>query len=168
MSAEMVSQWPGLQGQTSFTGIKAGIEGLKLDTFEVDVAFTTDMFTDRDTKGKLKHAYESAETWRRVYDRLFFRPAGQDVPAARMPESGGLTYCTIVSRISWRGAPNPHASIDGHKIVFKDFGSIYFGELFISEFSRRLTLMRVELGSPCGGSLDCVELETDGHGYPPY
>ena len=168
LSAQMVSTWPGSQGQTSFSGISAAVDGLKLDTFDVDVAFTPEMFADRDTRGKLEHAYESSDTFRRVYDRFFFRPAGKDIPSSQMPESGGLTYCTIVSRISWRGAPNPNARIEGHKIVFKDFGTIYFGELFVSEFSRRLTLMRVELGSPCGGSLDFAEVETDGHGYPPY
>jgi hypothetical protein len=168
MSAEMVSEWPGTQGQTSFPGIKGGIDGLRLDTFDVEVAFSTEVFTDRDTKGKLKHSYQSSETFRRVYDRYFLSPAGKEAPRSRMPESGGLTYCTIVSRISWRGEPNPNAKIEGHKIVFRDFGTIYFGELFVSEFSRRLTLVRVELGSPCGGSLDLAEVETDGHGYPPY
>lgn len=168
ISAEMVSEWPGTQGETSFVAIKAAIDGLKLDEFELDVQFATDMFTDRDTKGKLKHAYESSDTFRRVYSKFFFRPAGFAALGARMPEAGGQTYCTIVSRISWKGAPNPNAKIDGHRVIFKDFGTIYFGELFISQFSRRLTTVRVELGSPCGGSLDMAEVETDGHGYPPY
>ena len=168
MSAEMISEWPGTQGQTAFSTIRASIIGLKLDDHELDVAFVMDMYNDRDTKGKLKHAYETSDAFRRMYDRLFFRPAGKNVPAARLPEAGGETYCTIVSRISWRTTPNPHARIDGNKIVFKDFGTIFLGELFLTEFSRRLTLMRVELGSPCGGSFDCVEIDTDGHGYPPF
>ena len=168
MSVAMVSEWPGLQGETSFPAIRPAITTLMLDDYELEVTFVTDIFGDRDTKGKLKHAYETSDAFRRVYDRLFFRPEGRTFDSTRLPEAGGEVFCTIVSRLSWKQEPNPYARIDGHKVVFKDFGTIYFGEMFISQFSRRLTLMRVELGSPCGGSMDFAEVETNGHAYPPY
>jgi hypothetical protein len=168
MSAEMVSEWPGTGGQTSLRNLKAAIRTLKFDDKELEVTFGTDIFLAHGTKGALKYAYESDGEFRQNNGQQFLHPAGHVGSGTRLPETGELTCTTIVRKLSWRGAPNPHARIDGHKVIFVDFGTVYLGELFISEFSRRLTLMRVELGSPCGGSMYTVEIEADGHGYPPY
>ena len=43
-----------------------------------------------------------------------------------------------------------------------DFGKIFFGELLIADMSRRLTMMRLDLGSPLGGSLACGEVQSNG------
>ena len=34
--------------------------------------------------------------------------------------------------IKWRSKPNPDATIDQHTVTVKDFGIIYFGELYIT------------------------------------
>ena len=64
----------------------------------------------------------------------------------------GTIYATIVRKIDWDGPPNPNARIQGHSVIVKDFGTVYFGELLIESSSRRLTMMRFELGSDEGGS----------------
>jgi hypothetical protein len=47
-----------------------------------------------------------------------------------------------------------------------DFGKIFFGELLISQGSRRLTTMRLELGSHEGGGGGGPEVDVGGGWYP--
>jgi hypothetical protein len=51
-------------------------------------------------------------------------------------------------------------------VVVKDFGRIFFGEVLISSGARRLTLMRLELGSDGGGQAGGPDVDTNG-GYSP-
>ena len=51
-------------------------------------------------------------------------------------------------------------------LVVKDFGRIFLGEVIISAGSRRLTLMRLELGSDGGGQAGGPDLDVNG-GYSP-
>jgi len=48
-----------------------------------------------------------------------------------------------------------------------DFGKIYFGEMFIKGDSRRLTMVRFQLGSPDGGEVAAAEGETNPSTWPP-
>jgi hypothetical protein len=48
-----------------------------------------------------------------------------------------------------------------------DFGKIYFGELYITGESRRLTMVRFQLGSPHGGEVVAAEGESNGLPWPP-
>ena len=49
----------------------------------------------------------------------------------------------------------------------KDFGTLYFGEYRISKFSRRLSMLRVELGCDMGGSLNLGDGSGNGQWEPP-
>jgi hypothetical protein len=75
--------------------------------------------------------------------------------------------CTIVKKLEWVGKPAERAKIYGHVIELEDFGKIYFGEMFITDKARRLTMVRVQLGSPVGGELIVADGETNGDGFPP-
>ena len=66
----------------------------------------------------------------------------------------GVIYATIVKELKWEGKPPTDARIDGHSVIVKDFGTVYFGELLIGRSERRLTMVRFELGSPIGGYAD--------------
>jgi hypothetical protein len=48
-----------------------------------------------------------------------------------------------------------------------NFGKIYFGELYITGDSRRLTMVRFQLGSPYGGEVVAAEGESNGSHFPP-
>jgi len=69
---------------------------------------------------------------------------------AKLPfvETGNVIYASVVNAITWTGAPYPGATIDQNRIDVPDFGSIVFGEIWIRQASRRLTMVRVDLGSP--------------------
>lgn len=82
-------------------------------------------------------------------------------------DEGGTIYATIVASMRWKGLPHPEARIEGHVVVIPDFGRVYFGEILITDVSRRLTMMRLRLGSPEGGSVAVTEVETNGSWFPP-
>jgi len=170
VAAQLVSEWPGSNRQTSVRIPAVAIDGLKLDESELEVTFHNRTFSELDTRYKLARAYQGSDDFFKKFGHLFFFPAGL-VPTLnwlrRMPQAGGITMCTIVESIRWKGAPNPNAEIRGNSIIFRDFGTIYLGELLVSDFERRLTMMRIQLGSPEGGDVCYVEGQTNGNGYPP-
>ena len=47
-----------------------------------------------------------------------------------------------------------------------ELGKIFFGEILVASHSRRLTMLRLDLGSPVGGLLAFSEVETNGTWYP--
>ena len=47
-------------------------------------------------------------------------------------------------------------------INIPNLGAFYFGELIIQWSTRRLTMIRVELGSPTGGSGSVSDVDTNG------
>jgi hypothetical protein len=170
IAAQLVSEWPGSNRQTSVRIPAVAINVLKLDEFELEVTFHNKLFSELDTRYKLARAYQGSDDFFKKFGHLFFFPAGK---AARlnllrkMPQAAGVTMCTIVESIHWKGAPNPNAEIRGNSVVYRDFGTMYLGELLVSDFERRLTMMRIQLGSPEGGDVCFVETQTNGVGYPP-
>jgi hypothetical protein len=78
----------------------------------------------------------------------------------------GVLYATIVREIRWEGRPYPGAKIDGHSVIVPDFGTVYFGELFVASSERRLTMVRFELGSPVGGYADVGDVSSNGSLFP--
>ena len=81
-------------------------------------------------------------------------------------QSDGTIYASVVREIRWKGRPYPGATIDHHIVTVPNFGKIFFGEILIGAISRRLTMLRLSLGSPVGGSLAFDEVETNGGWYP--
>lgn len=50
-----------------------------------------------------------------------------------------------------------------NSLYIPEFGSIYLGELIVSQESKRLTMLRVELGCSAQGSVSSGTVEGDGH-----
>jgi hypothetical protein len=91
---------------------------------------------------------------------------GQTSGAPGLISRDGVIYATIVKELKWEGKPPTDARIDGHTVIVKNFGTVYFGELLISGHERRLTMVRFELGSPVGGYADVGDVVTNGGGFP--
>jgi len=54
-----------------------------------------------------------------------------------------------------------------HQIEVRGFGKIFLGEFVVTPFARRLTMIRVELGSPIEGALNAADLAGNGGPIPP-
>jgi hypothetical protein len=76
---------------------------------------------------------------------------------------GSYWRSTIVSNIQLIGS-DPNISVEGNVIVWNGFGRIILGEIHVKEHERRLTLVRLEMGSDAGGSGDAGDGKTNGTG----
>jgi hypothetical protein len=68
---------------------------------------------------------------------------------------------TIVSDIQLVGS-DPNIAVEGNVIVWKGFGRIILGEIHVKAHDRRLTLVRLAMGSDAGGTADTGDGHTNG------
>lgn len=79
----------------------------------------------------------------------------------------GVLVAHIVKSVSLLGEPDKSIRVvPPNKIYWDNFGWIIVGEILISAQYRRLTMVRLELGSPVAGKLALGEVETNGHTVP--
>ena len=141
----------GLDSETSF-------DGVSIDGHEVEVEIAHDVFRRYDTRAKLLAA---------VDDPKFVKQHGHHFHLGqperrRLIREGGYIIGTIVRRIAWKGTPMPGARIDDNSMVVPEFGTIHFGEILITATERRLSMLRLQLGSPEGGAEVYSEVATNG------
>jgi len=141
------------------------LEGVRIDDSRLVVTLTEDFYRVCNTKDKLAKAHAAGLPPEHAH--LLLPLDGSAGPATTFPEAKGTVKCTIVKEMHWDGAPHPTATIHGHVVRVPDFGKIYFGELYITGDSRRLTMVRFQLGSPDGGEVVAAEGETNGAPWPP-
>ena len=154
------------------TAIRLGkdttIDGVAVGDHKLIVELNKGLFQEFDTYSKLRRAAEDSKFASEHAGSLLTRAtavAGQP-RGAGLIEARGTCHGTIVKSIRWRGKPYPGATIDEHTVHVPDFGRIYFGEILIKSDSRRLTMMRLELGSAAGGSAAAGEVEDNGSWSP--
>jgi hypothetical protein len=75
-------------------------------------------------------------------------------------DPGDTVPWTIVSQVT---APSD-TTVNGHCVYIPDFGTIYLGEVIIKDGHRKITMMRLALGSPVEG--DVTIADGDGNGQP--
>jgi hypothetical protein len=146
-------------------GRDTAIEGVAIGGHGLIVTLAVPLFQRYDTRSKLLTAADDPQFVRKSGGHLFMKSAARGKAAPTPPrllQPYGTTYATIVSSIKWAGEPYPGAKIEQHMVTVPDFGKIFFGELLITDLSRRLTMLRLELGSPIGGAIACAEVENNG------
>jgi len=82
-----------------------------------------------------------------------------------MRRFGSYSRSTIVSNIELKGY-DPAITVEGNVIVWNGFGRIILGEIHVKEHERRLTLVRLEMGSDAGGSGEAGDGKTNGETAP--
>jgi hypothetical protein len=161
MVAELLSTSPkGGSREPSIPVGEVSITGLAIDGFRMRITFNSQAFNEHDTHARVLRGVASPK-FVRQYGRQFFVGRGGLLKNRR------YIHATLATKVEWEGERNPRAEIVGnHMVVVKDFGRIFFGEVIISAGSRRLTLMRLELGSDGGGQAGGPDLDVNG-GYSP-
>jgi hypothetical protein len=141
------------------------LDDVRIDDSRLKITLAEDFYRECDTLDKLAEKHAAGLE---PHHAAMFLPA--DSKAAKVtgfPVANGTVRSTIVQKIEWDGAPHRTAEIHGHVVVVPDFGNIYFGEMFIAAHSRRLTMVRFQLGSPDGGEVVAVDGETNPGTWPP-
>jgi hypothetical protein len=164
IDAGLVSRSPenGMK-QPSIQLVGNRLEDIRVDGSVLKITLNEQLFCDCDTLDKLAAAYAKGLGAPRV--GMFVRP-DETGRSETLPASGGVVYCTIVESMMWDGKPHPTARVDGNSLVIPDFGRVYFGGLLITDVSRRLTMVRLQLGSPDGGDGSACEVESNGSNWP--
>ena len=148
-------------------GKEVAIDGVAIGGHKLIIELNKTMYQEHDTFAKLKRAVENpAFVEKNAYSLAVGATVAGHPQTTGLIEARGVIHCTIVRSIRWNGKPYPGATIDGHLVTVPDFGRIYFGELLIRRGSRRLTMLRLEFGSPFGGSMACADVQDDG-GWSP-
>ncbi len=141
------------------------LEGVRIDDSRLIITLAEEFYQECDTKDKL--AARFAAGLPPDYAALFLPSVTGAGAVTDFPEADGIVKCTIVREIRWDGEPHPTATIDGNVVHLPNFGKIYFGELFITADSRRLTMVRFQLGSDDGGEVVGGDGETNPGTWPP-
>ena len=129
--------------ETAITlGNDTSIEGVTVGEFPLIVELNKRLFQEYDTYSKLRQSLSLLTDFR------------------------GTCHGTLVKSIRWRGKPYPDATIDEHVVYIPNFGRIYFGEILITKDARRVTMIRMELGSPAGGDCAAGDMQDNG-GWSP-
>jgi hypothetical protein len=166
LHAAITSKSPTGSGEPAIAvGSETVIDGVAVDGHALIVELAVPLFQRYDTRSKLLAAADDPHFVKESGDCLFMTASFSGAPApphGRLLHSCGTTYATIVKSIRWAGEPYAGATIDHHSVTVPDFGKIFFGELLVTDLSRRLTLLRLELGSPVGGDVAAVEVESNG------
>ncbi len=155
-----------MQGQSadhpSQPGIRCDgvlIEGVRVDGYSLKLTLAEEFFCYNDTLNKLGTACGAGQN-----PHLFLT---SNRAAAFGFGPYGTVKCTLVTEMVWEGDPHPKATIDGNVLVVPDFGTVYFGEIFITCNSRKITMVRFQLGSPDGGEGSGASGDVNGGPWPP-
>jgi hypothetical protein len=166
--ATLVSRKPDNSGEPSIAPARdTTLQGIDISGRPLEITLNAGLFQKYDTRSKLLAAVDDAKFVRSFGQQLVTGATIDGHP--RRPglvRRDGVIYTTIVEKIVWKGKPYPGATIDGHTVRVPDFGTIYFGELLIASLERRLTMVRLELGSPDGGYVDSGDVGSNGSAYP--
>jgi hypothetical protein len=158
---------------TAFRGLNATFQGVEVDGHELLVITAPEVCTQYETYDKLVQAYHQDSDFRKKYGALFYSTGDEKTGVSALlstphiPNEGGPILGTIVIELRWATTPAPGTEIIRNRLKIDGVGSIYFGEILFDHNSRRLTLLRFQLGSPVGADGSAVEVQSNGEPWPP-
>ena len=171
--ANLVSIHEGDQGgEPSIKFDGTYFKNLVIDGVPVEVDLAVDLLDEHHTHERIQNAYRKDKKFRSFFEettlkgklqkapervqRWFHKPAPND---SEMPHTNGVTTLSLV-----RGVKTKSSKLKcwGNVIYIDGFGTIHLAELQLSKFTRRLTMIRVNLGSPVEGDLMVSSIEDGG------
>jgi hypothetical protein len=140
-----------------------GARGIFLNGSQIKVEYDKD-FETFPTFALFEKQYRTDDAFFRKYHvRCLRLPTAK--PAAfgeRLPRvTGGYVVTTFVRRIIYGGK-----AVTGNVLALTGFGRIYFGEVLMSEYQRRVTMVRLDMGSAMEADAACVEIDSNGSWLP--
>jgi hypothetical protein len=176
----------GPSGQPEIVTLGSSFVNLKIAGHPVQVDLDNDLFTTHATYDKLvshldpqgKQAKAAAKgkspakvryTWGQPDDQ----PQQQLLKGMLIPtgadshHANGILHTSLVKQVRPAGSNNSAEELPyAYAIQIPHVGRIYLGELFVSGDSKRLTMLRVELGSPVVAAFAAAAPTTNGNWYP--
>ncbi|MBL8228955.1 MAG: hypothetical protein JNL98_10775 [Bryobacterales bacterium] len=163
--------------ETEFSFAGTHFEGLHINGRSVEVDFNTDLWNDCRTLSALRQRYRVDAQFRGEMNLVNSWKEHAD----KAPESlrAGLAWTkglceediperhgTILTTLLRRPIRAYCGNTEGLCTVIPDFGKIYIAELIVDGRSRRLNMLRFELGSPDEGNFAAGGVGGNGSWYP--
>ena len=149
-------------GFTSKKGAAGGETAIELNK---ETGFDGNSVRFVDAKGKAYNLLVDIERdvfhTRHTFSALTAAPGGS---ALRRADDGAM-HGTIVKPLAWKGTEFPGSTIDPDRpgvVSVPGFGRVFFGEIAMAPQLRRLTMVRIDLGSPIGGDFSCADVMDNG------
>ncbi len=151
-------------GEPSILLVGSHFENLVIAGHPVVVNLAVDSIDRCDTYSALTAAYQRDDAFRALFSRLTLPGLGAGPGSKTIPMSkDGMIGCTLVD-----GIQCPTSTQIGQSntvIAIPQFGVIHLAELLIQPDERRLTMVRVELGTPPSGTVNAGGGGSNGRGY---
>jgi hypothetical protein len=163
------------EGRVLLIGSK--FENLRIAGYPVDVELDHELFLDLGTFSAVRDAWKLKDGQLRQLAGETHRAFGLEdkVLPDQLEPSGGM-FSSIVKEVHFKdpGFGNRQGEfkhpgvqrLGRHAYHVVDFGKIFLGEVLCQHGRKTLTMLRIELGSPNGGSFTAVEGTSNG--WPPY
>ena len=97
------------------------------------------------------------------YDALRKQLAAMKKSGRMAVESRGVILCSLVKSLKLEC---PGVEVQGHTITIQHFGKVFLGELLVEPGSKRLSMLRLQLGSPHEGQLVLSAANSNGRTWP--
>jgi hypothetical protein len=125
---------------SGITPLGSTIQGLRVGGYLIEPDLAVDWFAEHDTYESFEKHHRDPKVRGQFAKMSFVKGKGEE-----MPHSKGIVGCTMVR--DWGKLPGgivPH----GRGLWIPEFGMLYIAELYMDQGSRRVRMIRTELG--CG------------------
>jgi hypothetical protein len=174
----------GESGQPEIITLGSTFVNLKIAGHPVQVDLDNDLLTAHPTYEKLvghfdpqgkqaKAKAKSPAKFRYAWGQSDDQPSGKLEKGMLIPTgvdstlANGVLHTSLVKQVRPLGSNNSAEELPyAYAIQIPHVGRVYLGELFVSADSKRLTMLRVELGSPVVAKLAAAAPTTNGSWFP--
>jgi hypothetical protein len=125
------------------------IEGMTLGQVQAKIVLDEEPITFSGSQDQLATFYRGRSAAWRTANAFRF---GLDPSVAELPTNGHHSF-SLVREIQLSGTQDPDhpVTVDGYTIIWEGFGRIILGEVFVKGCDRRVTMLRLAMGSDAGG-----------------
>ena len=137
------------------------IEGVRLGAVTAKITLDEEPLCAAGTKERLGEFYRNQPAkYRRKHSWRFNTPP----EAAEITDDRGYCKYSLVREIKLYGPEKAkrEITVDGYTIIWKGFGRIILGEVLVKGHERKLSMVRLAMGSDAGGDGSLGEGQTNG------
>lgn len=149
---------PPEDGEPRIIPLGSRFDNLRIAGGAVDVELDVDMFCRLDTFEGFKSQYSRDPEFRKIAGERY-----QWSKQGGLPESKGIIACSLVKNIR---TAHPEVKQSGHVLLLPQFGRILLAEILLERYSRRLAMLRLEMGSTVQGTISVGTVEGNGVTFP--
>jgi hypothetical protein len=154
--ARLSSRHPKDGGEPSIIPLGSYFENLRIAGCKVEAPLNNDQFMRCPRYQDLRRVIDEDAEVRSRLSRGFADLSAQ-------PRNGAL-LCSLAGDVTVNCR---ELKADGHAIHVPQFGTVYLAEFLITPYSRSITMLRAELGSPVQGQVTSGGGSGNGEPYPP-